>query len=120
MSDLALPRNVASLPSVQKVLGKLDRTRRTATELRKEAEHAVNPMVATLSTQGGAAVNGLLQVYGGKHAMTGLMVAGLGGIVIGTVYSKPEAVLFGNGVLAPLVSAQVVSMLVSRGVPAAS
>lgn len=101
MSVPALPRNVANLPSVQGVLDQLRRSRSNAAELRKEAKQAVSPMVTTLAIQGGATANGAIHAFAGNWAPQAVLAAGIGSVIVGTLMESPEAVLFGNGVLAP-------------------
>jgi uncharacterized protein (DUF2062 family) len=103
-TGIALPRNVANLPSVQGVLDTLSKTRRRAAALREEAKYAVSPMVATASIQAGAAANGAIHAFAGAWTPQAVLAAGLGAVLAGSLMESPEAVLFGNGVLAPAVS----------------
>jgi hypothetical protein len=101
---LALPRNVAHLPAVQRVVDTLNRTRARNADLRDQAKQSVSPMVATVAIQGGAAAHGAIHAFAGQWTPQVLLAAGVGAVVAGTLMESPEAVLFGNGVLAPLVA----------------
>jgi len=99
-----LPRNVAHLPSVQRVVETLNRTKASNRSLREQAKDAVSPMVATCAIQAGATANGAIHAFAGTWTPQTLLAAGIGAVVAGTLMESPEAVLFGNGVLAPVVA----------------
>lgn len=114
MSAIALPRNVANLPSVQGVLDNLSRTRKRNAALREEAKNAVSPMIATVSIQAGAAANGAIHAFAGSWTPQAVLAAGVGAVLAGTFMESPEAVLFGNGVLAPTVAAKSFELFTRR------
>lgn len=113
-SALAIPRNVAHLPSVQGVLDSLKRARSSNHELREQAKQAVSPMVATVAIQGGAAANGAIHAFAGAWTPQALIAVAAAAVVGGTLMESPEAVLFGNGVLAPLTATKSFEMFSKR------
>ena len=112
MSAIALPTKIQSSPGVQRLLGQLSSARRSNSLLRREAEQAMTPAVVTAATQAGAATQGALMAYlaPGRVPMASLSV-GLISILGGSVYGSPEAVAYGNGVIAPLTSLKVAEFL---------
>lgn len=111
MAAPSLSPNVARLPQVQEVLRTLERTRARASELRQEARQATTPAMASLSVQGGAALNGAILAYGGRLSPHLILGAGLVGLLAGTVMEEPRLVLVANGVLAPLTATKVLEAL---------
>lgn len=112
MSAIALPTKIQSSPGVQRLLGQLSSARRSNSLLRREAEQAMTPAVVTAATQAGAATQGALMAYlaPSRVPMASLSV-GLISILGGSVYGSPEAVAYGNGVIAPLTSLKVAEFL---------
>lgn len=103
MSAIAVRRS-ASVRGVERVLNQLANVRSKNRELREEAKNATSPMVATASIQSGALVHGAAEAFVPQHASKVHLIGGVGAIVYGTLSGSPEAVLFGNGLLAPLVA----------------
>lgn len=102
-SAIALPRNIRSLPQVDRLVGQLSSSRRKASELREIAKDAVSPGRATLDIQGGALLGGAIEgVVGESYAPMAQWGAAFAAFAAGLVMDNQDLILVANGLAAPL------------------
>lgn len=105
MSNIAasLPRNVRALPSVERLVNQVSASRKRASELREVAKDAVSPVRATAGIQAGAFAHGVIEAAAGERwASTAQWAVALGAFATGLFAESPDAIMFANGMLAPI------------------
>lgn len=99
----SLPKNVRSLPSVERLVSQVSSARKRAGELREVAKDAVSPARATAGIQAGAFAHGVVQAVAGERwATTAQWSVALAAFATGLVAESPDAIMFANGMLAPI------------------
>lgn len=111
----SLTRRPTSVRAVERVMGQLQATRARNRALKEEAKHATTPIVATASVQAGALAHGAAVAFFPGNADKVHLFGGVGAVVAGTLMDSPEAVLFGNGLLAPVVAQYGLAMFSRQG-----
>ena len=113
-----IPPSLRGNTTVQGLLGSLSRTRQAKNQLAKMADQAMTPATQTGSTQAGAATAALCFSFLNPERAA-MAVGGLAAVAIigGAVKESPEAVAFGNGILAPLTFMKITEFLTrQRGI----
>lgn len=102
-SAITLPRNVRSLPQVDRLVGQLTSSRRQASALREIAKDSVSPGRATMDIQGGALLCGAIEgVVGEAYAPMAAWAAAFAAFAAGLAMDNQDLILVANGLAAPM------------------
>ncbi len=111
----APPRSIAGNPFVVQSQQKIQALQRRNSLLKQEAKQAQPPVVQAACTLAGGAAQGALMAYlPAQRVPFASLALGLAAIFGGSIWSSPEAVSFGSGILAPLASVKTAEFLTQQ------
>lgn len=102
-----LPRSLRGRREVEDLVAEVTRSKTSASKAREKAKHSVSPGRATVDIQLGALCHGAIEgVVGDRLAAPVQVTTAIVALGAGLYLGSPDAVLFANGLAAPLSSAQ--------------